>query len=118
MMLDTSVIVSILNQEADAGGFAEAIERASRVSVSAGTVLEASIVLGRARGEGLDGLLRVASVTVVPVDARHAQAARVAWDRYGRAVDPRRGRTMATASPTPPPTASKPVISAQRRAGA
>lgn len=84
MILDTSAIVSILNQEPDAAQFADAIESASHVSVSAGTLLEAAIVLGRTRGDALDAFLRLAAVTVVPVDDRHVGVARSAWDRYGR----------------------------------
>ena len=84
MILDTSAIVSILNQEEDASRFAAAIEGAAAVAVSAGTVLEAALVLGRTRGEALDAFLRLAGASVLPVDSRHLQAAREAWERYGR----------------------------------
>lgn len=84
MILDTSAIVAILNQEDDAQRFAEAIERASAVGISAGTVLEAAMVLGRTRGKALDVFLDVAAATVMPVDRQHLSAARDAWVRYGR----------------------------------
>lgn len=84
MILDTSAIVAILNQEDDARQFADAIEKASTVTVSAGTVLEAAIVLGRTRADALDAFLELAGVTIVPVDGVQVRAARDAWERYGR----------------------------------
>ena len=54
MILDTSAIVSILNDEDDAALFAAAIEAAPVVAASAGTILEAALVLGRPRGATLD----------------------------------------------------------------
>ncbi|MFN2344991.1 MAG: type II toxin-antitoxin system VapC family toxin [Dermatophilaceae bacterium] len=84
MILDTSAIVSILNQEDDAARFAAAIEGAPTVAVSAGTILEAALVLGRTRGEALDAFLSLVGVSVVPVGSEHLQSARGAWERYGR----------------------------------
>lgn len=84
MILDTSAIVAILMQEDEARTFADKIESVSSVSVSAGTVLEASLMLGRSRRAVLDELLDVTGATIVPVDAEHLVAARDGWDRFGR----------------------------------
>ena len=83
MILDTSAIVSILSHEEDAARFAQAIEGASTVSASMGTILEAAMLLGRARAESLDEFLSLAAVTILPVDAQHLQAARDAWEQHG-----------------------------------
>ena len=84
MILDTSVIVSILNDEDDAALFAAAIEAAPVVAASARTILEAALVLGRTRGATPGPLLSLAGVSVVPVDKEHLQSARATWERYGR----------------------------------
>ncbi|WP_342372954.1 type II toxin-antitoxin system VapC family toxin [Propioniciclava soli] len=84
MIVDSSALVAILKAEPEASSFARALEESSHTSISAGTLIETGIVVGRTRQEDLDELLRAASVEVVAVDARHAAAARDAWYRYGR----------------------------------
>jgi ribonuclease VapC len=46
MILDTSAVIAILKEEPEALRFAEAIEDAASVSISAATLLEANIVAG------------------------------------------------------------------------
>lgn len=84
MILDTSAIVAILALEDDAATFAAAIESAERVGISAGTVLEAAMVLGRSRSTDLDAFLVEASVEVMPVGDEHLAVARRGWAQHGR----------------------------------
>ena len=84
MILDSSAILAILNDEPDAPVFARAIESADRVLMSSGTVLEATIVAGRPRRVVLDRFLAQIAVVVLPVDAEHLDVARDAWTRFGR----------------------------------
>lgn len=84
MILDTSAIVAILEGEPEAAEFATLIESAGRVRISAATVLEASIVLGRERQEVLDDFLATAGAVVEPVDDIQLRIARGAHVTYGR----------------------------------
>lgn len=84
MIIDSSAIIAILNDEPDAPAFARAIEQADRIQISSGTVLEATIVVGRSRRAALDGFLALVAPTVLPVDAEHLEIARGAWTRFGR----------------------------------
>ena len=73
MVLDTSAILAVLLAEPDSARFETAVAQTASVLVSAGTYLEAAIVVearfGEAGGRELDELLRRWSVTIEPVDA-------------------------------------------------
>lgn len=84
MILDTSAIVAILNNEDDAPAIAAALEEAMVVRVSVATVLEASLVAGPQRQSHLDDLLEVVGAEIVPVDLAQLRAAREAHLRFGR----------------------------------
>lgn len=84
MILDTSAVVAILGNEPEAPELAELIEAADEVRISAGTVIEASLVCGPSRQEVLDDFLAEAKVVVVPVDEEQARLARDGHLRYGR----------------------------------
>ncbi len=84
MILDTSAIVAIVAAEPEAEAFTRAIEESPSVAISAGTVIEASLVLGTHRGHILDTFLRLARARVIPVDEPQVVAARQAHARYGR----------------------------------
>lgn len=88
MVIDTSVLIAILEQEDGARGLAEAIAADNARLVSAAAVVEAGIVMLARRGElgcaRLDDLLRDAQVEIVPVNADHARLAREAYARFGK----------------------------------
>ena len=91
MVIDTSAIMAVLKLEAEAVAFAEIIEGAERKLISAGTVLEAGIVVeGRSQGGGreLDGFLAAARIEIVPFDAEQAGIAREAFRRFGKGRHP------------------------------
>jgi ribonuclease VapC len=92
MVLDTSALLAIYLAEADSDQFETAILHASSTFISAGTLLEAGIVVeARHREAGaieLDRLLRKLGVTIVPFDAEQAEAGRLAFRRYGKGHHP------------------------------
>ena len=88
MVIDTSALLVLLGNEAEAERFREALAADSVRLVSAATVLEATLVVesrwGDAGGRELDHLLVKADVEVVPVDLDQLATARDGWRRYGR----------------------------------
>ncbi|WP_341924550.1 type II toxin-antitoxin system VapC family toxin [Nocardioides psychrotolerans] len=84
MILDSSAIVAIVQGEPEARLFARLIEGASTLQIAAPTFVETAVVLGRGRREGVDDLLTGFGVEVVPFTLEHAEAARVAYARYGK----------------------------------
>jgi ribonuclease VapC len=92
MVLDTSAIIAVLLSEATSERLVAAVE-ADRVRlVSAGTVIETSLVIlgrfGEAGEPQLDRLLRTIGVEVVPVDEEQVALARDAALRFGRGRHP------------------------------
>jgi ribonuclease VapC len=85
MVLDTSAILAVLQNEAERRTFLEAIEAADSVRMSVASFVEASIVIESRHGtEGLrdlDRFLARARVEVVPVDVEQGNLARGAY--YG-----------------------------------
>lgn len=92
MVVDTSAILAIYLNEPDANRLELAILNAPAPVMSAGTLLEAAIVVearhGQAGALALDRLLRKLGVTTVPVDAEQVDAARVGFRRYGKGRHP------------------------------
>ena len=92
MVIDSSAIVAILLNEADAADIAQAIESNSQRLLSAANLLEASIVIesrkGEAGGRELDLLIYRAAIEIVAVDQDQAELARIAWRRFGKGRHP------------------------------
>ena len=92
MVIDTSALMAILLEEADASVYVSAILSDRRRLLSAASFLEASIVLLRRRSPDgtvlLDTLVRRLRLTVVPVDREQAALGREAFRRYGRGAHP------------------------------
>jgi ribonuclease VapC len=88
VIVDSSAIVAILRSEPDAKRYADAIEGAHTVRLSAGTFLETGIVIDSLRNplvsRHLDEVLRDARITIEPVTPRQAQIAREAYRDFGR----------------------------------
>lgn len=88
MIVDTSALVAILTGEDAGPAFLGALIDASSVKISAGTLLEAAIVLDSRSSpqqrRRLDDLLSLAGVEVVAFDREQAQAARQAYVDFGR----------------------------------
>jgi ribonuclease VapC len=88
MVVDTSALLSILFQEEDAQRYADAIAGEESALISAGTLIEAGIVLDCKLGPGavrdLSALIERAGIEVAPVDAEQAQIAIEAYRDYGK----------------------------------
>jgi ribonuclease VapC len=88
MVLDTSAVLAILQDEPERRAFNEAIEAADSRSLSIASLVEASIVIeARYGAEGvrhLDQFLDRADVAVVTVDVEQGKIARQAFSRFGR----------------------------------
>jgi ribonuclease VapC len=87
MVIDTSAVLAILQDEPERRAFTEAIEAADSRSLSVASLVETSIVIeARYGAEGvrhLDRLLDRAGVTIVAVDAEQGKVARQAFSRFG-----------------------------------
>ena len=88
MVVDTSALVAILNDEPERRAFNESIEAASATYVSAANLLETRIVLFAGSGEAailaLDAFLLESGITVVEVSSRIADLAFDAYRRFGK----------------------------------
>ena len=88
MILDTSAIVAILQDEPESPAFAHAVEDNRPVRVSAANWLEAAILVDGNRSPALsrrfDELLREAAVEVEPVTTQQAELALEAYRAFGR----------------------------------
>jgi ribonuclease VapC len=84
VIVDSSAVVAILCQEREAAAFAQAIEEASDVAISASTLLETSIVMKPRYYGSVDELISAMRIRIVPFDARQAEVARAAHALYGK----------------------------------
>jgi ribonuclease VapC len=92
VVIDSSAILAVLLNEANATYIAQAIESSSQRLLSAANLLEASTVIesrkGDAGGRELDLLLYRTAIEIVAVDQDQAEIARIAWRRFGKGRHP------------------------------
>ena len=88
MVIDTSALLAILQDEPERAEFNEAIEAADSTLLSTASFVEVSIVIeSRYGGEGLrdlDLFIDRASIALVGVDIEQAKVARQAFSRFGK----------------------------------
>jgi ribonuclease VapC len=88
MIIDTSALVAILEQEPEAEQITRALASNSERMLSAANLVEVGIVMQARRGNDgardLDLLLAKLRVEIVPFTARQAEIARKAFRQYGR----------------------------------
>lgn len=88
MVIDTSALLAILQNEPERRTFNEALETAATRVISAASFVEISMVIeSRFGAEGLrelDLLLEQAGVEIAPVDAQQAHVARRAFSQFGK----------------------------------
>ncbi|MFI5098725.1 MAG: type II toxin-antitoxin system VapC family toxin [Candidatus Acidiferrales bacterium] len=88
MIVDTSAVLAVLLDEGEADDFTELIVKSDVCSMSAVSFVEASIIAESNGGDGgvrqLDAFLRMAGITIEPVNEEHALAARQAYSDYGK----------------------------------
>ena len=88
MIVDTSALIAILDQEPEAERIARTLASTSERILSAANLIEVGIVMQARRGDDgardVDLLLAKLQVEIVPFTARQADIARNAFRRYGR----------------------------------
>ena len=88
MVIDTSALVAILQDEPERRAFNRAIEAAERLAMSAAAFVEVSMIIeSRFGSDGirdLDLFIAKANIELVPVDAEQAHIARTAFRDYGK----------------------------------
>lgn len=88
MVIDTSALVAMLSDEAEAEQFEANVQADPIRLMSSASYLEAAIVIesrfGEAGGRELDLWLHRAAVDLVAVDASQADIARTAYRTYGK----------------------------------
>jgi ribonuclease VapC len=92
MVIDTSALLAILQDEPERRVFNEALETAESRCLSTANWVESSIVLESRYGadglRDLDLFISKASVDLVPVDVEQAHIARLAFSRFGKGRHP------------------------------
>jgi ribonuclease VapC len=87
--VDTSALMAVLLDEAEAEACIGALEREDRVLISAGTLAEALIVANRRNvGPELAGLIEGLGIEVVPVTAAAARRVAQAYEQWGKGLNP------------------------------
>ena len=92
MVIDTSALLAILQDEPERRAFNEAIEAAASRAVSVASWVEVSMVIETRTGaEGLrdlDLFVDRARIEIVPVNVEQGKAARRAFSRFGKGRHP------------------------------
>lgn len=92
MVIDTSALVAILQDEPERRSFNEAIEAAGSRVMSVASYVEISIVIESRHGaEGLrelDRFIDRAGIDLIGVDVEQGRAARDAFSRFGKGRHP------------------------------
>src|SRR5271165_6725545 len=88
MIVDTSALVAIAKLEPEAESFADAMEKAETLRISAGTLFEAFIVVDGYRSPivsaRLDEIVEHPRILIEPVTVEQAKIARQAYRDYGK----------------------------------
>jgi ribonuclease VapC len=88
MVIDTSAVVAIIEDEPDAESLTRRLSDATSRRMSAASVVEAAIVLeghfGDVGGDRLDLFLARSKIEIVPLTEEQTRIARKAWRRYGK----------------------------------
>ncbi len=92
MVLDSSVLVSILLNEPEAARYVSAIENADKLFISAVNLFEIAMVIEGRKGKRGEQqfyqLMTKLAPDIIPFDASQAQLAYLAWQRYGKGNHP------------------------------
>ena len=88
MILDTSALIAILKNEAEAEAFSKAIEAAKVIRISAATYVETHILVDRYKNPilnaRLEEIFQNPPVIIEPVTVEQARIARFAYRDYGK----------------------------------
>jgi ribonuclease VapC len=94
IVVDSSALVAILEKEDDAGRYADAVQQADRLLVSALNVHETGMVLRIRHGSAAVArmwrfLQQENDFEIIPFDEAQAKEALSAFDRYGKGLHPK-----------------------------
>jgi ribonuclease VapC len=88
VVLDTSALLAVLQDEPERRSFNEAIEAADSAALSVASFVEASIVIEARHGadglRALDRFIERAGIVVAAVDLEQGKVARDAFSRFGK----------------------------------
>lgn len=88
MVIDSSAILAILQNEPERHAFNVTIAAADQRSLSAASLVELSIVIGARYGADaqtdLDAFLNTAQIEIISVDRGQAELARLAFTQFGK----------------------------------
>jgi ribonuclease VapC len=88
MVVDTSALLAVLQDEPERRSFNEAIEAADSAALSVASFVEASIVIEARHGadglRALDRFIERAGIVVAVVDLEQGKVARDAFSRFGK----------------------------------
>ena len=94
MIVDSSAVLAILFDEADAEIYARAISGAHSCRMSAATFVEAAVVVDsqakESGGRQFDAFLRRSGIVIEPVTEEQAHVARQAYSDFGKGRHPAR----------------------------
>jgi len=93
IVIDSSAVIAILFHEPEKQAFEDIIAGNDRCVMSAVNVHEAAIILRARHGPAAVGrlwrMLADGAIEIVPFDETQVRAAAIAFDRYGKGIDPR-----------------------------
>src|SRR5262249_20266664 len=88
IVVDTSILVAILREEADAADWIDVFDRTPKSVMSVVSYVETSMVIyGRARDmdpNKVTGLIKALQINIMPVSLEQGDAAIAAFLRYGK----------------------------------
>jgi len=88
MIVDTSALIAIAQNEPEAAALSLAVSQADTISISASTLLEAWIVIDGRRNpvvsRRFEEALASTAIAIVPFNEEHLRIARQAYRDYGR----------------------------------
>lgn len=90
MILDTSAIIAILQNEPEADRLISEMQNAETLRISAASVVELGIVMYSRYGDAgeleVDQFIHRLNISIVPVSTEQAELARTAYRKYGKGI--------------------------------
>lgn len=92
MVLDTSAVIAILQNEPDSDALVAAMANADIIRISAASIVDAGIIIHARFGDAgemeLDQFIHRLGISVIPVTPEQADIARTAYRKFGKGQDP------------------------------
>ena len=102
IIIDTSVLIAILNEEPPAPDLIEILLKTPQKWMSSLSFLEASLVASAHKGDpgfiALEALIHRMQIQIMPLTTQHVEIARQAWMQFGKSRHPAKLNMGDTAS--------------------